>query len=179
MSGSDRTGEASGRQIPPATKAIFRRSVRALLIDSRGRILLIEHATRSGVVWAAPGGGIEPNETPEQALKRELTEELGWRGDLGLRRRVWSHTIVDSQMICGYAGVVNEYFWIPVKRFDVELAVTKFARSSEGLLRCRWWSRQEIRLESNGATFSPPDLLDRLSLLSSQSSSVQSFTEIR
>lgn len=49
------------------------------LIDADGRVLLAqrpEGRTMAGL-WEFPGGKVEPHETPEAALIRELHEELG------------------------------------------------------------------------------------------------------
>ena len=51
----------------------------AALIDPDGRVLLAqrpEGRTMAGL-WEFPGGKLEPDETPEAALIRELREELG------------------------------------------------------------------------------------------------------
>jgi ADP-ribose pyrophosphatase YjhB (NUDIX family) len=52
--------------------------VGAIITDTRGRILLIRrgHAPEAGR-WSLPGGRIEPGETDEQALVREVREETG------------------------------------------------------------------------------------------------------
>jgi 8-oxo-dGTP pyrophosphatase MutT (NUDIX family) len=52
-----------------------RQRASAVLI-SEGRILMVQISDRGRSWWCLPGGTIEPGETPEQAVQRELREEL-------------------------------------------------------------------------------------------------------
>lgn len=58
---------------PPCVK------VTAGIIQRSGRVLIAQRGAddRQPLKWEFPGGKIEPGETPEACLKRELFEELG------------------------------------------------------------------------------------------------------
>ena len=49
------------------------------LVDADGRVLLAERPAGKAMagLWEFPGGKVDPGETPEAALIRELAEELG------------------------------------------------------------------------------------------------------
>jgi double-stranded uracil-DNA glycosylase len=51
-----------------------RRAVRAVIVDDDERVLLVqyENPVTNATWWGTPGGGIEPGESHEHALRREL-----------------------------------------------------------------------------------------------------------
>ncbi|MEU7322577.1 NUDIX hydrolase [Streptomyces griseoviridis] len=57
-----------------ARQARKRAAADALMRDRAGRLLLVNPTYKSG--WDLPGGMAEDNEAPEEALRRELREEL-------------------------------------------------------------------------------------------------------
>ena len=59
---------------------LYRISIKALIYNDAGQILVVKEDGRP--LWDLPGGGMDYGETFESALKRELYEEVGYKGNL-------------------------------------------------------------------------------------------------
>lgn len=66
-----------------------------------------------GLKWEFPGGKIEAGESPEQALRRELEEELGIQAEIGTRIAHLRHNYRSG-------GAVDLQFFV-VHHFEGEL----------------------------------------------------------
>lgn len=95
-------------------KSRARAVVAALIL--RGKEVLIcqrKAGTAMGLQWEFPGGKIEPGETPEEALRRELDEELGIAATIGPYITEVLHTYRNG-------GVIHLRFF-EVREFQGEL----------------------------------------------------------
>jgi ADP-ribose pyrophosphatase YjhB (NUDIX family) len=65
--------------------------VGAVVFDAQGRLLMIQRGHDPGAgLWSIPGGRVEPGETDEQGLVRELLEETNLQVEVGkFVGRVW------------------------------------------------------------------------------------------
>lgn len=61
--------------LTPSAALAVRPGVAAVIEDPDGRVLL--HRRRVGSGWAPPSGHVEPGESLQQALRREVIEETG------------------------------------------------------------------------------------------------------
>jgi 8-oxo-dGTP pyrophosphatase MutT (NUDIX family) len=125
---------------------VFRPSARALITDPDDRILLLR--VRDAVAlnasdpvtnyWITVGGGVEPGETFESAIVREIFEETGHvvedPGPCIWRRR---KSITDA---AGVTRATDErYFWCPVS--SAELTRDKLNQYERTYIQeFRWWS---------------------------------------
>jgi TDG/mug DNA glycosylase family protein len=139
-------GRSSGLPLRPA--------VRALVVDPADRLLLVEFRWPDKTVWAPPGGGIEPGETPEEAITRELAEECGLR-DFALGPCIWTrdHWFADMP---GWGGQSERIHLVRTDAFEPAPEWTVEQLAAEGIAGQRWWTLED--LEAPGTIFAPRHL---------------------
>lgn len=75
----------------------------ALFFDDRGRVLLVEPTYKPS--WEIPGGIVEHGETPSEACRREIEEELGLRRQPGRLLVVdWAPDNDDERVLFVFEG---------------------------------------------------------------------------
>ncbi|MEU6795797.1 NUDIX domain-containing protein [Nonomuraea wenchangensis] len=142
----------------------LRHAVRAIVLDDDDRILLCRLALPKKIVWATPGGGVEPGEAPLAALRRELDEEVGLAVEAD-PPHVWHQRVVASGHAPGYDGVINDYFLVRGPSFAPRGARSDEELAAEHIDAFRWWTLQEIAGHRGPELFSPRDLATPLAAL--------------
>jgi 8-oxo-dGTP diphosphatase len=138
------TGHLSSVSAPGARANALRLVVAALML--RGdEVLICQRRPDQPMAlrWEFPGGKIEPGESPEAALARELNEELGIEATIGTRvthiRHNYRHGgAVDLQFFAVYAfrgeienRIFNDVRWVKLEN----LPNYDFLVADRGLIR--------------------------------------------
>ena len=125
----------------------WRNGVRALLLDVEKRVLLV-HFDFPPYPWVPPGGGIDPGESDEHALRRELAEEVGL-DEFELGPLLW-HREHEFDLQGGFRGQRERCYLVRVEPFE---PVPRLDLATEGVTDVRWWTPAEIR--ASDAVFAP------------------------
>jgi 8-oxo-dGTP diphosphatase len=140
----------------------LRPAARAIILDEDDRILLCRFEFprdgRQFVVWATPGGGVEPGESLLTALRRELREEVGLEINAD-PPHIWHHEHVRAGYPAdGYDGAVNDYFLVRVPAFTPRGSLSDEALAAENVTGLRWWDLAEIADYQGTDRFGPRNL---------------------
>jgi 8-oxo-dGTP pyrophosphatase MutT (NUDIX family) len=126
-----------------STTLRIREAVRAVIVDPERRVLLVRFEFPARHVWAMPGGGIEPAETVEDALRRELSEELGLE-DPVIGPQVWERTHIIPFLDGLWDGQHDRFFLVETESFEPRPHLTWEQLHAEHLFEIRWWSPDEL-----------------------------------
>jgi ADP-ribose pyrophosphatase YjhB (NUDIX family) len=136
--------------------AIVREAVRALVLDPDGRALLVRFVNPDSgeQFWTTPGGGIDPGESLEDAIRRELREETGLEDpELGpviwTRREVfpWAGRTLDQR---------EQVVLVRAPAFEPKPSLGAERLAAEDVHEVRWWTLDEV--EGSSETFYPTRL---------------------
>ena len=140
----------------------LRPAVRAVLLDPADRILLVRFAFPDRVVWACPGGGIEPGESDEHALRRELAEETGLL-DPQIGPCVWTREHVLPLFGGRWDGQAERFYLVRPHAFEPRPHFSAEQLAAEFVTEVRWWTPDELaRADSIFAPRRMPELLAAL-----------------
>jgi ADP-ribose pyrophosphatase YjhB (NUDIX family) len=120
----------------------LRTGVRAVVLDSEDRLLLVHFFAFGGSWWATPGGGVEPGETDEEAIGRELAEECGIR-EFELGPLVWTRTHRFAGMR-SHGGQEERLYLVRAPGIDPAPEMSWEQLRSEGVDAVRWWTPEEL-----------------------------------
>jgi 8-oxo-dGTP diphosphatase len=121
----------------------LREAARGVILDPDGRILLVRFEFPDRSVWACPGGGLEPGESHEAALRRELREEVGLELE-ELGPCVWTRTHIIPFLDGLWDGQVERFHLVETASFVPSPLLTVEQLRAEFVTDVRWWTPEEL-----------------------------------
>lgn len=145
--GAAGAGAAGGSTAGAGAAAVggrLRKVARVVLLDPQDRVLLLhghEPGDPSDDWWFTPGGGLEGDETREQAALRELAEETGIT-DVELGPVVWQR--VCSFPFAGRRWDQDEWYYLARTTQTVIHATGLTGLERQSVAGARWWTCREL-----------------------------------
>lgn len=133
--------------LPPATPILYRPNVAAILQRDDGRIFIAERINIQGA-WQFPQGGVDDGETAEQALFRELAEEIGVRREqlsILSKREGYRYAFPKGRLKYGiYGGQEQTYFLCQYTGTDADIDLKA---THQEFASFRWIEPREFQLD--------------------------------
>ncbi|GGY86573.1 DNA mismatch repair protein MutT [Streptomyces poonensis] len=142
--GDGRPGAEQAAAELEASRDGVRKVARVVLLDPRERILLLhghEPDDPADDWWFTPGGGLEGDETREEAALRELAEETGIT-DVELGPVLWRRKC--SFPFAGRRWNQDEWYYLARTSQTVTEAAGLTDLERRSVVGSRWWTCQEL-----------------------------------
>ncbi len=129
----------------------YRSNVGIILLNSKNEVFWGKRIKQDS--WQFPQGGIKPGESPEQAMYRELTEEIGlhpWHVEIIGRTRDWLRYEVPDEWIRrdwrgNYKGQKQIWYLLRLVGRDCDVSLRTSVRPEFDAWR---WNQYWVELES-------------------------------
>lgn len=137
---------------PNNLREIDRNIASAIVFSSDGKLLMGRKDPSKGGVysdsWHIPGGGVEPGENLEQAVAREVSQEVV---GLDVTKYPTMHLLSVGEGASEKTLDDGEKVWCKMKfnRFEIHLdksaeQLTRELKPGDDLVELRWFSREEL-----------------------------------
>jgi 8-oxo-dGTP diphosphatase len=148
---------------PTGVTVRLRQAVRAVVADPTDRVLLcrwhFEDPDGPVDIWGLPGGGVDPGESPADALRRELREETGLLLEepgpvVAHRRHRTPMRSTDGQQ---WDGQEEWFYVLRVHAFDPHGSMSAEELATENVTGLTWFTLDEVNaLSGSPATYTAP-----------------------
>jgi ADP-ribose pyrophosphatase YjhB (NUDIX family) len=151
-----------------------RPTARVVLINSENKILLIKvNSAHEGICWITPGGGIEHNETPLEAAKRELFEESGITKVEFVTPHSWYWEVI--RIFYGVSTLFKEHIFLAYTKESVVTLDNLEEDERDYTLCLQWWDVNALK--ENGEALYPRSLIEIFDSVLSQNNTVSRVQE--
>lgn len=114
----------------------------AIIVGDDDRVLLAHWVEGRRAAWTLPGGGLEPGEDPEKAVRREVKEETGYRVVVDELLGIHSRVIPASQRISDSASPLHTLRIV----YSAHITGGRLRNEADGSTdRAEWFPRPAVR----------------------------------
>ncbi|EPZ37926.1 NUDIX hydrolase [Anoxybacillus ayderensis] len=137
----------------------IRKCARAIIVNECHEILLqkfeFSDVVGNVVLWVTPGGGVKGNETPIEALKRELREELNIAVDIHGEPLFEIDILIEGKNGSFISREI--YYKITIQSNTVFSMENMTEKEKNTFMDLKWWSKEQLKKLEN---FAPREILN-------------------